>query len=150
MVFFAKNLKYLRQLSKLSQEELALNIGLNRGNIASYENGSAEPKLENLIKIANFFNTDMSSLLGIDLQLSDQMGEDNTTNSEIFRQLYLQADNFKRIIEGFKAYHTYKISKSREVDEKQTEVAEDYVKLLDVAESFILHHYEVLERLKRL
>lgn len=148
MVFFSKNLKYLRQLSKLSQEELALNTGLNRGNIASYENGSAEPKLENLMKIANFFNTSITSLLGTDLQLSDQMTEDDTTHNEVFRQLYLQADNFKRIVEGFKAYHAYKISNKKEMGETQKEVAEDYVKLLDVAESFIAHHYEVLDRLK--
>ena len=51
----------------MSQEELALQIGLNRGNIASYENGSAEPKIGNLLRMAEFFGISLIDLAQRDL-----------------------------------------------------------------------------------
>ena len=50
-----RNIKSLRRKLRFSQEELAQKLGLNRGNIASYENGSAEPKICNLLKFASLF-----------------------------------------------------------------------------------------------
>ncbi len=56
------NIRALRKMCCLSQEELAHHLGLNRGNISSYENGSAEPKLCNLMKISSFFNLSMGDI----------------------------------------------------------------------------------------
>ena len=50
------NIRYLRKKMNLSQEELANAIGLNRGNIASYESGTAEPKIANLVKMSKLFS----------------------------------------------------------------------------------------------
>lgn len=60
--YLAANLRLLRKRRKLSQEELALQVGLNRGNIASYENGSAEPKISNLLRMAEFFEISLIDL----------------------------------------------------------------------------------------
>lgn len=144
MIFFSKNLKFLRQLNGLSQEDLALNIGLNRGNIASYENGSAEPKLENLFKIANFFNIPSNDLIGRDMALKSEL--DDEPANESLEKLKVQAENFRRIIDGFKAYHNYKISHAPENETRDSrEVIEDYAKLLEVCEHLLNHHMEVLE-----
>ena len=51
-----ENLKLLRKYRKISQEELANELGLTRSSYSGYENGVAEPNLENLIKFSNFFN----------------------------------------------------------------------------------------------
>jgi len=67
MTYISKNLRYLRRLARLSQQELANEIDLNRGNIASYEKGSAEPSFKNLIKIKDFFKIDLQDFIEKDL-----------------------------------------------------------------------------------
>ena len=56
------NIRYLRKKMNLSQEELANAIGLNRGNIASYESGTAEPKIANLVKMSKLFSVPLADL----------------------------------------------------------------------------------------
>lgn len=66
---FAKNLETLRKdkaltLEKgLSQNKLAIELGLTRSMIASYEQGVAEPSLCNLVKIAKYFEVKTDTLL---------------------------------------------------------------------------------------
>ena len=66
--FLATNLRLLRKDLNYSQEELAGKVGLNRGNIASYENGSAEPRICNLIKLATLFRVSIIDLTQRDLR----------------------------------------------------------------------------------
>lgn len=67
MSFIPQNLRYLRKLAELSQQALAKKVGLNRGNIASYEKGAAEPNTKNLLKIVRFFNIDVIDFVEKDL-----------------------------------------------------------------------------------
>ncbi|VXB31851.1 XRE family transcriptional regulator [Flavobacterium sp. 9AF] len=55
MTYFGTNLKKIRQIRGLSQQAFAELIDLNRGVISSYEEGRAEPKIETLLRIANYF-----------------------------------------------------------------------------------------------
>lgn len=55
MTYFGTNLKKIRQIKGLSQQAFAELIDLNRGVISSYEEGRAEPKIETLLRIANYF-----------------------------------------------------------------------------------------------
>jgi len=65
--YLDKNIRFLRKQMNWSQEELALRIGLNRGNIASYENGTAEPKVCNLLRISRLFGVSICDLAQRDL-----------------------------------------------------------------------------------
>lgn len=67
MNYVASNLKFLRKQTGLSQDQFAVRLDLNRGNIASYEKGSAEPSIEKIVKFAGFFNMDVSSFIQKDL-----------------------------------------------------------------------------------
>lgn len=62
-----ENLKLLRKRKKFSQEELANELGLTRSSYSGYENGVAEPNLENLIKFSEFFNISLDKLIKIEL-----------------------------------------------------------------------------------
>lgn len=62
-----ENLKLLRKRRKLSQEELAAELGLTRSSYSGYENGVAEPNLENLMKFSSFFNISLDKLIKLDL-----------------------------------------------------------------------------------
>jgi transcriptional regulator with XRE-family HTH domain len=75
MGYIGKNLRYLRQQAKLSQQNLAGELGLNRGNIASYEKGGSEPNTANLLKITRFFEVDVVDFVEQDLS---QVNDSNT------------------------------------------------------------------------
>lgn len=47
-----KNIKSARKAANISQEELAMSLGVNRATISKYENGTITPTVEMLEKIA--------------------------------------------------------------------------------------------------
>jgi transcriptional regulator with XRE-family HTH domain len=62
-----ENLKLLRKIRKISQEELATELNLTRSSYSGYENGVAEPNLENLIRFSEYFNISLDKLVKVDL-----------------------------------------------------------------------------------
>lgn len=71
---FAKNFKELREARHLSQTQLASRLGMSKSAVSMYENGNREPKFEDLIAIANFFNVDASYLIGSRSQVEQLTG----------------------------------------------------------------------------
>lgn len=59
-----KNLKELRKENLLSQRELAQIFSVTQQSIYKYENGLAEPSLNTLIQMANFFHTSIDYIVG--------------------------------------------------------------------------------------
>lgn len=69
---WSKNLKYLRHLNELSQQQLAERLDITRSRLRDYELGLAEPRLELLIKISDHFGRSLDSILKDDLATKDQ------------------------------------------------------------------------------
>lgn len=65
---FKDMLKYYRMREHLSQSELAEKLGLSASAISMYEVGKREPDFETEEKIADFFNTDLNTLRGRDIE----------------------------------------------------------------------------------
>lgn len=63
---FKDMLKYFRMREHLSQNELAVKLGVSPSTISMYEVGKREPDFEIEEKIADFFNTDLNTLRGRD------------------------------------------------------------------------------------
>lgn len=61
-----ENLKLLRKRKKLSQEEIANELGLTRSSYSGYENGVAEPNLSTLLKFSEFYNISLDKLIKTD------------------------------------------------------------------------------------
>lgn len=59
-----ENIKNLRDLHKISQQKLADAVGLTQQSIYQYENGIAEPDIETLKKIANYFEVSVDYIVG--------------------------------------------------------------------------------------
>ena len=57
------NLKALRKRKKLSQEEVAKALSLFRSTYSGYENGVAQPTLENLLLLSDFYQVSTDFLL---------------------------------------------------------------------------------------
>ena len=58
-----KNLKLLRKDFGVNQTELGEATGLTRNQIASYEQGIAEPNICGQIKLANYFSVTIDELI---------------------------------------------------------------------------------------
>ncbi len=66
-MFFAENLKFLRNRKKISQERLADALGLTRTTLAGYEK-NVQPPFKALIKIADYFKVSIDAMVRYDLQ----------------------------------------------------------------------------------
>jgi transcriptional regulator with XRE-family HTH domain len=66
----SQNIKFLRKRMKISQQELANQLGIKRSNIAAYESKNIEPRLRVLLNMAKFFNIEFKMFLS--QALSDQ------------------------------------------------------------------------------
>lgn len=65
------NIKKLRKVKGLSQQAFAELFNLTRGNISSYEELRAEPKIEIAIQIAKYFSIPLSELLEKQLTVNE-------------------------------------------------------------------------------
>ena len=64
MEIFKERLKEQRKLYELTQRDMAERLGISQPSYIRYENGTAQPSLENLAKIADTFDVSVDYLLG--------------------------------------------------------------------------------------
>lgn len=64
MEIFQKRLREERKNSGLTQEQMAKLLGIRQPSYIRYENGSGEPSLETLVKIADVLEVSLDYLLG--------------------------------------------------------------------------------------
>jgi transcriptional regulator with XRE-family HTH domain len=65
--FAGQNLKYLRKLRGLTQEEFAVKLNIKRSLLGAYEEERAEPRLDVLETISDWFKVSLDDLLRRDL-----------------------------------------------------------------------------------
>jgi len=64
MKIFQERLIEQRKLNRITQRQLAEYLQIAQPSYIRYENGSAEPSLENLVKLADYFDVSIDYLLG--------------------------------------------------------------------------------------
>jgi transcriptional regulator with XRE-family HTH domain len=69
-----KNIKKIRTVKNLNQQDIADFLGLSRASVGAYEEERAEPKIESLIKLAEHFNLDLGRLIHTDLTVNEIHG----------------------------------------------------------------------------
>lgn len=89
------NIRFLRKQKGLTQGELAENLGVTRSVIGAYEEGRAEPKIQTMQKIANFFGITLDQLITIQL---DQVAEDSIKHSATPKTPALSPDSKMRVL----------------------------------------------------
>ena len=154
----AKNIKFLRMREKLSQEQFAFKIDLNRGNIASYEKGTAEPSVSNILKIVKYFNIELVDLVEYDLGLLSELTSsvalkkaainddaELTAGQGRYEQIEERSQDLQHIVEGLRKFYLYKKAKGI-VDINR--VILDYEDLLEVTHSLLVTHQDLLSYLK--
>ncbi len=71
MSFFGKNIRKIRSIKKISQTEFANIFDLSRASVGSYEEGRAEPKIDIITKVANYFSITIDELINKELTVNE-------------------------------------------------------------------------------
>jgi transcriptional regulator with XRE-family HTH domain len=154
-----QNIRHLRKRQELSQEELALRIGLNRGNIASYENGTAEPKICNLLKFAQIFGISITDLTQKDLSIhnsyeaahqayesSDRPLFEDTT--AIFDDFVARSEELRTVMESLHTCHQFKVKSAGELSKAAQVFNTNFEQMYELASQALSQQQELLEFIK--
>ena len=68
MTLISENIRFLRKQANLTQEQFAEKIGIKRSLVGAYEEGRADPRLNNLGAIAELFGTSIDILVHKDVK----------------------------------------------------------------------------------
>ncbi len=174
MTYISGNLRYLRKLSNLSQQAFAEKVDLNRGNIASYEKGSAEPSLTNLLKISRYFNVDLMDFIDRDLteqlpavaarlpndsqelavrfekeSLAEIVSKHDLDYTEVSgtQMLTQRSINLEKIIAGLRQYYELKLAKLENLDRSGQLIRLDYGRMLEIAEEILDTNRQLVRKL---
>lgn len=154
-IFLHQNLRFLRKQLKLSQEELGARIGLNRGNIASYENGSAEPKICNLLKLSNLFSVSILDLTKKDLsnetnlrKASEHYHEISSNEVELMEQFLRRSQELQSVIQSIHTCYDYK-TKSLDEETKSAKAYQmasmKFEELFDASAELLNNHHALID-----
>ncbi len=83
MSIFGNNIKKIRILKNMNQQDFGELFEISRGSIGSYEEGRAEPKIDSVIKIAAYFNLSIDALLTKELTVNDLSNFTNKISKHI-------------------------------------------------------------------
>ena len=67
----SSNLKVLRELKKLSQEQMAEQLNITRARLGAYEEGRNEPPIDIILRISDYFKISIDALLKGDFNKTD-------------------------------------------------------------------------------
>lgn len=84
---FMKNLKQLREVYGLNKTDFSRKTGIARSSINGYENGSNEPTLSVIIKIAEAFDISVQTLITKDLSAITVKKNDKDLVEEIDKSI---------------------------------------------------------------
>lgn len=105
--FKMKNLKKLREEKNMTQTRLSIEIEVSQEIISHYEIGESKPNIDNLIKIADFFNCSTDYLLNRTDNPSINASNDNNEITDIIYKYNSLSDENKT---QFKCFLNYLIT----------------------------------------
>lgn len=92
-IFFAANIRFLRERRRMSQEALSAALGLTRAKLAALEAGNTKsPQPEDYLNFSDFFSISVDSLLRIDLS---RLGELKLRELEAGNDVYIKGGNLR-------------------------------------------------------
>jgi len=151
----ATNMRHMRKRLGLSQEDLAQQVGLNRGNIASYEKGTAEPKLCNLLKFSHLFGVSIHDLTKRDMSCDCTYKTAFTNylrlNSEeaaALADFSSQAEEFGDVFQGIKRCYDFSTKNSGETTPDVRVLEGQFGQLQHLTQEVLRSHAQLLDFVK--
>jgi len=151
-MFLHQNIRLLRKRLKLSQEELARRIGLNRGNIASYENGTAEPRICNLLKFARLFGISVHKLTYSDLsreqdldEFTHSMDEESRISDKSFQDMLTQLEQTEELMRSIRTCCYYRKQSQKDLSPDLQAFMVHFEDLYQVAQQLLCNQKALLD-----
>jgi transcriptional regulator with XRE-family HTH domain len=169
MSIISSNIKFLRNKKGMSQTALADAIDLKRGNIASYEKELAQPSIENLMKLSEYFKIELNEFIKVNLSDEDytslkhfkKVGKEIDLfqglrervialqgSSEKTGKLYKlkqQNEEIFKMVDGFKAFHTHRVKTLDPSNESAKKIASDYDNIIDLLETVLNSNKDLIK-----
>ena len=83
---FGDNLKKLRKVQKLSQEELAEKVGVSRQSVSKWETGDAYPEMNNILVLCKIFKCNINDLVNDSIIDLDSLDDEVKMNVVKFKK----------------------------------------------------------------
>lgn len=77
---FKLNIRYIRGLKQLTQEELSEELGVRRTTIVNWEQGLSYPKMELLFQVKEYFEVSLDDLLLSNMEVEAQLKKEKSVN----------------------------------------------------------------------
>jgi len=93
MSFFGKNIKKIRGVKGMSQQVFADIFLLKRATLGAYEEGRSEPKIDTIIKVANYFSISIDVILTKEITVNQLLrfdGEITTDVNQLVRNGFVE------------------------------------------------------------
>ena len=121
------NIRFLRKRRKLSQQQLADDLGVKRSNIAAYETKNVEPRLALITALATYFEvaiedfilTDLYSLNAGSTMADGEMitPDRKRLSGDAVHEVERLVEKVHRMLEGFRIFYEFKL-KMNGIDDK--------------------------------
>ena len=149
--FIASNLRVLRKSQGWSQAELAEKISLNRGNIASYESGNAEPNICKTLRVSKLFGINPRDLIRRDLSDPQELvlsqiaySQDQEVEQAKVSTYQAEARHFADLIQSSRRLFDHKRAQASNACTQSDQIAAHYEQLSDVARQLLERHQDLL------
>ncbi len=129
---FGERLKELRKSKKLTQVQVSEMIDVQQGTYSRWENGSLEPSLEAVVKLAKLFDTTTDYLLGKTIYSTLDVVPHPITRIDLkklkgFNKTELDDLKFAIVINGIKSHSTLpkyldELVSENNLDEEEQEI----------------------------
>lgn len=136
--FFNKNLKYIRKIKNISQQELADKLNIDRSSISRWENEDMEATVDKALQVAKVLDVPLPEFLATDLttlglegllELANGMSYNEVLNNEKMRddmsdanRHYIKCSNGEFIDEDNLDFPINKVIKNKEELSKEEEM----------------------------
>jgi transcriptional regulator with XRE-family HTH domain len=115
MSFFGKNIKKIRVIKGLSQQAFAEIFSLKRATLGAYEEGRSEPKIDTIIRVANYFSISIDDFLTKEITVNQLLRFNGGITTDInqivktsFKEIpFVNSLNSKLFVNNFKRSQSY-------------------------------------------
>ena len=154
----AGNIRCLRKHMGFSQDELGQRVGLNRGNIASYEKGTAEPKICNLLRLAHLFKVSILDLTRRDLSQpvtegslsNDTISPIQSINTALLDEYSEKSEELRTVVNSIYTCQQYKARTLENTDDRTVQtILANFEQLHDATLALMQHHSQLLNQLRQ-
>ena len=101
-MYFDSNIKLLRKRKKLTQDEVALLLGMKRSTLSGYENRIAQPGLDILLSFSDYYKIAVDTLLKVDLS---KLSEIQLQQLEQGEDVFLRGGNLRILASTVNAHN---------------------------------------------